>query len=91
MIYCTDDQKKKLEVELEDHTTSFVVNNCNRFGNPLKPEYLAALDSFMKNSMQSFPILIITEPHLMRGFNYRSELGITLFLCRGFKNIRDVT
>ena len=26
----------------------------------------------------------------MRGHNYRSEVGISLYLCRGFKTYRDL-
>ena len=39
--------------------------------------------------MDNYPVLLIDDPQLMRGFNYRATQGITLILCKGFKNKRD--
>ena len=40
--------------------------------------------------MHKHPVLFVKEPKLMRGINYRSTLGITLILCKGFKTKRDI-
>lgn len=37
-----------------------------------------------------YPMLIVTKPELMRGFDYRSKtIGITLIILRQFEGMRD--
>ena len=59
-------------------------------GNKVGSESLEALSNLEKLEMLNFPILFITDADLMRGFNYRSEIGLTLYLCKGLKSPREV-
>jgi len=56
----------------------------------LNSEALENLNAQHLFESDKFPILIFDDPQFMRGHNYRSKDGITLFLCRAFKTDRDV-
>lgn len=74
IIYCDED----LANELESHKIVLKKNMEDH-------KYLRTLDSQSLN-----PILIVTEDHLMRGFDYRSTQGIDLYLCKAFPSQNDL-
>ena len=47
------------------------------------------LDELMRRESKGFPILLISDPQMMRGLNYRSSVGIDQYLDRPFKTKRD--
>ena len=91
IVYCTESHCERIEKECEDHKSSIFINNRNHHNAAFSPNRFGDLDTLMRVNSQSFPILILTDPQLMRGHNFRSEVGIALFLCRSFKTLRDAT
>ena len=54
-----------------------------------KKEVIEHLDDLEALQLEEYPILLVDDPQYMRGHNYRSQKGIMLILCRGFKTKRD--
>lgn len=90
IVFCDEDQQATLEDELEDHQKFFIKNHVNEWGTKWTASRLEALDNLKDIPMENYPILFINDAKLMRGHNYRSEQGILLILCKGFKTGRDV-
>ena len=91
IVFCDEEQQAKLEEDLEDHQKFFIKNHKNEFDVKWTASRLEALDVLKDIPMDNYPILFINDPKLMRGHNYRSEQGILLILCKGFKTRRDIT
>ena len=82
LIYCTKEHRAELELAFKAQRTAVYVNNSEK----KVIEHLDDLDSL---KLTEYPVLLVDDHQYMRGHNYRSEKGIMLILCRGFKTRRD--
>jgi hypothetical protein len=75
MIYCKTDQVEE-------------VRALHRGRNSIR---LNEHDSEKLRNLEEQPnlLLIVTEPHLMRGIDYRAHFGIEMLLCRPFEHERS--
>ena len=67
------------------------INNRDENMSKLTSDILEHLDEIERLKMDNYPILIIDDNSLMRGWNYRSKSGINLYLAKPFKTERDLT
>ena len=79
-----------MAVSFRSNGDTVYVNNCDANKARLTSDVLEHLHDLEKLRLRKYPILLISDPQYMRGYNYRSAIGINLFICRGFKTARDV-
>ena len=89
MVYTTDEGIEVLEQELSDHERCISSIKEKPQQQDKKMSIPENLDKMMLWRSPSFPILLIAEPAMMRGLNYRSTVGVDQYLCRPFKTDRD--
>lgn len=78
IVYTEEEEGQTLK---NAHENAYL--NCN------ETEFLSDLE---KHDLGKgiYPLLIVTKPELMRGFDYRSKtIGITLIILRQFSGMRD--
>ena len=89
MVYTTDAGVDVLVDALSDHERCIFEHKELMPATILMTPYMFNLDELMRRESQGFPILLISDPLMMRGLNYRSSVGIDQYLCRPFKTKRD--
>ena len=89
MVYTTDADVDVLADELSDHQRCIFEHKHLQPATIRMKPYMFNLDELMRRESQGFPILLISDPQMMRGLNYRSSVGIDQYLCRPFKTKRD--
>jgi len=89
MVYASEDQVDCLAAALNDHERCIFVHKQLSKAAISDTAYMFNLDELMKRECQGFPILLLADPLMMRGLNYRSSVGIDQYLCRPFKTKRD--
>ena len=90
IVYCDSVLRQHLAQTFSGPDHTVYLNNCSTNGVKLASDVLENLGDLSKHPYDKHPILLIDDPQFMRGYNYRSGVGISLFLCRGFKTARDV-
>ena len=76
MVYTTDAGIEVLEHELSDHERCISIVKENPQQQDKKASIPENLDNLMMWRSPSFPILLIADPAMMRGLNYRSSVGV---------------
>ena len=76
MVYTTDAAIEELEYELNDHERCISIVKENPPSADKKDNIPENLDNLMVWRSPSFPILLIADPAMMRGLNYRSSVGV---------------
>ena len=89
MVYTDDAHVEVLESELSDHQRCIRVRKEKDESQDKKTFIPENLDSLMLWKCPGFPIVLIADPAMMRGLNFRSSVGVDQYLCRPFKTDRD--
>ena len=89
MVYTTDSGIDVLEESLSDHDKCITIRKEKPRNKDKKATIPENLDNMMLWKNPGFPILLIADPAMMRGLNYRSSVGVDQYLCRPFKTDRD--
>jgi len=76
MVYTTDAGVDVLADEFSDHQKCIFEHKQLQPATIPDTAYMFNLDELMRRESQGFPILLISDPLMMRGFNYRSSVGI---------------
>ena len=76
MVYTSDSDVDVLADSLSDHGRCIFEHKQLQPATISDTAYMFNLDELMRRESQGFPILLISDPLMMRGFNYRSSVGI---------------
>ena len=91
LIYCDSSSLREYAEHFKQARQTVFVNNCDMQNKKLSRRFLENLHDLNILETENYPILLVDDAQYMRGHDYRSNVGITLILCKGFKTPRDVT
>ena len=76
MVYTDDAHVDVLETELSDHHRCIRIHKEHDENKDKKAAIPENLDSMMLWKCPGFPILLLADPVMMRGLNFRSSVGV---------------